>query len=100
MDLTQRGILTLMKSAVMQQPFSLPEGFSLEEAYPVIRKHHIVPMAFDGAVLCGIPRTHPVMGKLFQGYCRSLQISEGQLAMLAKLENAFQQNGIDYLPLK
>ena len=100
MDAIQRGVLTLIKAAVLQQSFPLPEDFSLEQAYPLITRHHITAMAFDGALLCGIPRQDPVMGKLFSAYCRSLQISEGQIRELERVYRLFDQNHIDYMPLK
>lgn len=100
MDAIQRGVLTLIKAAVLQQSFPLPENFSLEQAYPLITRHHITAMAFEGALLCGIPRQEPIMGKLFPAYCRSLQISEGQLRELERVYRLFDQNNIDYMPLK
>lgn len=100
MDAIQRGVLTLIKAAVLQQSFPLPEDFSLEQAYSLITRHHITAMAFEGARLCGIPRKDPTMGKLFAAYCRSLQISEGQLRELERVYAVFEQNHIDYMPLK
>jgi len=100
MDATQKGILTLIKAAVLQKPFPLPEDFSIEEAYNLIVKQHITALAFEGALLCGISRQESAMVKLFQGYCRSLQISEGQLQELKRVFQAFEENGIDYLPMK
>ena len=100
MDAIQRGVLTLIKAAVLQQSFPLPEDFSLEQAYSLITRHHITAMAFEGARLCGIPRQDPTMGKLFAAYCRSLQISEGQLRELERVYAVFEQNHIDYMPLK
>ena len=69
MDITQMGILALIKSAVTQTPQSLPEGFELEAAYPQICRHQIPTLAFEGALLCGISKENPAMRKLFQSYC-------------------------------
>lgn len=100
MDTIQKGIITLIKSSVTQQPLTLPEGFSLEEAYPQIKRHSLITLCYDGAVRCGVPKTEPVMQKLFLGYCKALQISEGQMRQVEKLCKAFDENGIDYMPLK
>ena len=100
MNVTQQGVIALMKSAVTQQPLPLPEGFDLEEACAQIRGHHMVPLIYDGAVRCGIPAGHPVMQHLFRGYCKALQVSEGQMRELGRIFAAFEENGIDYLPLK
>ena len=40
------------------------------------------------------------MMQLFQKYCRHLQISEAQLRQVKRICAAFEENGIDYLPLK
>ena len=100
MNSAEKGFLTLIKSAVVQQAFPLPEDFSLEEAYCLISSHHIWTLAFEGAMLCGISRKDPVMEKLFMRYCKSLQISEGQMYEVGRLFAAFEENAIDYLPFK
>lgn len=100
MDIIQRGIITLIKSALTQQALPLPEGFDIEIAYPEIQKHNITSLAYDGAVRCGISRQAPGMQKLFQGSCRLLMISEGQMEQVRRIFEAFDENGIDYMPLK
>ena len=100
MNTTQQGILALLKSAVTEQPQPLPEGFDIEAACPLIRRHHMVTLAYDGAVRCGISPQHPAMRGLFQGYCRAMLISEGQLREIGRIFAAFEENGIDYMPLK
>lgn len=100
MNVTQQGIVSLMKSAVLQQPQVLPEGFDIQEALPWIQRHHIAALIYDGAVRCGLPRQDPAMTKLFQAYCRSLLISEGQQREVSRIFHAFEENGIDYMPLK
>lgn len=96
----QRGIITLIKSAVTEQPGQLPEGFSLEEAFPIVQKHQIIPLAFDGAECCGVSRKTPTMRRMFQAYCRCSLCSEAQMEMAERIFGAFDQNGIDYMPLK
>ena len=100
METIHSGLIALLKSALTRQPQSLPEGFELEAALPLIRRHHMIPLAFEGALRCGIPRSHPVMQTLFRSYCRAIQVSEGQLGELGRIYDAFRQAEIDYLPLK
>lgn len=100
MTITQRGILALIKSAVTQVPQPLPEEFDLEAAYPLIRRHQIPTLAFEGALLCGIPRESPVMRKLFQSYCKALAITLGQIRETERITAAFADAGIHYMPLK
>ena len=100
MDIIQQGIQLLLKSAITQEPQILPKGFDMEEAYPLIRKHHIVTLCYDGAVRCGISRQHPVMEKLFYEYFKLMQISERQTCQIERIFRAFDEKGIDYMPLK
>ena len=96
MNIIQEGIIALLRSAVTQQPQPLPEGFTLEAAMPRIKAHHVTPMIFEGAGLCGLPQST----ELFQSYCKALQISTAQLRTLERLFAAFDGAGIDYMPLK
>ena len=100
MTTTQQGIITLLKSAVTGQSLPLPEGFDLETAYTPVRRHHMDALLYEGAVRCGIPREEPIMQQLLRSYCRCLIISEGQLSETKRIFDAFDKNGIDYLPLK
>ena len=100
MNVTQQGIIVLLRSAVTGEKFPLPEGFDIEEAYALIKRHHMITLAYDGAVRCGLPKQHPVMRKLFSGYCRAMQISEGQMREVGRVCDAFEEKGIDYMLLK
>ena len=100
MNTIQRGIITLLKSAVTEQSLPLPEDFDLEAAYPVLKRHHMSTLVYDGAVRCGIDRSLPVMQKLFGEYCRAMLISERQMAEVNRVFAAFDEAEIDYMPLK
>lgn len=100
MNELQRGIMILLKSAVTGEPGTLPEGFSLEEAMSTIRKHQLPTLAYEGAVLCGIPDTTPQMMHLLQIYCKRILHSEAQMKTVEQLCAAFEEHGIDYMPLK
>lgn len=100
MNILQSGIIKLLKCAVTEEQGSLPETFNLESAMELIQRHHVKPLAFEGALLCGIPRQNPAMQSLFRAYCRVVQTSERQKQALQKVFAAFRENGIDYMPLK
>lgn len=100
MNQIQRGILTLLTSAVTGEKYTLPEHFSLEEALPCIQKHHMIPLAYAGAVNCGIATSDPLMQKLFHSYLKAMLISERQMKDIQRIYVAFDQNQIDYMPLK
>ena len=98
MDSTQRGIMVLLRSAVTGVAQPLPADFDLEAVRPYVRTHHILPLVYEGARLCGVQS--PLMGQLFSGYCKALQISEGQMQALGEIFAIFEAEGIDYMPLK
>lgn len=100
MNVIQQGITALMASAVLQQPRPLPEGFDLQATLPWVRQHHIAALIYDGAERCGLTRREPAMAKLFQVYCNFLLVNEGQMRQLSRIFHAFEENGIDYMPLK
>lgn len=96
----QRGVLTLLRSAITGERLALPEGFSLEDAAPVIKRHHIASLVYTGAAQCGIPTNTPLMQELFRQYCRIMMQSERQMQAVQRIFEAFDAAKIDYLPLK
>ena len=100
MNITQQGVITLLKSAVRQQALPLPAGFDLEQAYPELKKHHMSSVLLEGAVLCGIPQDTPFMQRLLQSSCKALVVSERQMRLTRRISEAFDANGIDYMLLK
>ena len=100
MDMIRCGVTVLMKSAVTGQRLALPEGFSLQEAMELIAQHQLIPLAYAGAVNCGIDRKDPVMTALLSRCLQYALISEKQLAALRKLYRVLDEHNIDYLPLK
>lgn len=100
MDTIHKGITTLMASAVTGEKRQLPEGFTLESALPIIKKQHLTPLVFQGALNCGIPRQDPIMARMMQRYIAYMLQSEKQMRAAERLFAAFEENGIDYLPLK
>lgn len=100
MDNSLRGLLLLVRSSLMCEPAKLPEGFSMEQICELALKHQIETMAYDGAIYCGISKREEAMKKLFQYYVKALVKSEKQVESLHQLYKAFDEVGIDYLPLK
>ncbi len=100
MNTMQTAVVTLLKSAVTQQSYPLPEDFDLDTAYPQLKRHHMASLLYEGAVLCGVDQQLPVMGKLFESYCKSLLVSQKQMREIDRIFQAFDENGVDYLPMK
>ena len=100
MNTLQIGVTTLIRSALTQRAYPLPEDFKIEDAASVIRRHHIASLCYEGAVLCGIPTDSAFMGNLFKRYCATTVKTMRQERAVAKLFQAFETSGIDYIPLK
>lgn len=97
---TQQGILTLIKSAITGEALPLSPDFSMSEAASLARRHNITALLYEGAVLCGIPANREPMPELFRHCCLGLMGSEKQLSLAGRLLAAFEEAGIDYMPLK
>lgn len=95
----QQGILTLIKSALIDKPLPLPPEFSLEGILPLCREHEITPMVCEGAVNCGL-RSSPSFRPMLQESCQHLLASERQAGLVRSIFRAFNENGIDYMPVK
>lgn len=100
MNVTYQGILVLLRSAITGEKLPVPEGFDLAAAYGDIRRHQLVPLAYEGAVNCGVSPNQTIMAKLQDGYCQCLMRMTGQILAVDRVMNAFEKEGIDYLPLK
>lgn len=100
MNTLQIGVITLIRSALTQQAFPLPEKFHIEDAVSLIHSHQIVSLCYEGAVLCGIPTDTPFMKDLFKTYCSVIVKVTRQDRAVSKLFQAFDAAGIDYIPLK
>lgn len=100
MNNIHKGLILLIRSAITKEKMPLPDDFSLEEAYPLIKAHQIANIVYEGAVYCGIPKNLPIMQKLFRLAYACLLHSTRQLTALSKLYAAFEKEGIDYMPMK
>ena len=100
MNVTQQGIATLLRCAITQESLPLPEGFDLEQSYPLIRRHQMMTLIYAGAANCKVPLSDPAMRKLFQDYGKNMLIDQRQMAEVSRIFAVFDENDIDYMPLK
>ena len=100
MDSQKTGIILLIKSALTGEKYTLPEDFDIEAAARVAKKHQIIALFYYGALNCGISEALPVMQNLFMLTCQLMALSERQNFEINSLFKAFEENKIDYLPLK
>ncbi len=99
-DAVQKGVLGLIYSAVTGEKVTLPENFSLEQAMPQIKRHRLGNLAYYGAVNCGLDANLPQMRELSSITFKSVLVDEWQRRALKQMFDAFEANGIDYMPVK
>lgn len=96
----EKGIIALVKSGLTNEQAALPQDFDIECIYPVAAMHQVRALMFCGAVASGIDSGCPVMKRLFDGLYSELLSSERQREQYTKLTALFEENAIDYMPLK
>ncbi len=96
----EKGVICLVRSGLTNEKAVLPQDFDIECIYPVAKMHQVRTLLFCGAVASGIEREHPVMKKLFAGLYSELISNERQTEKYNKLTALFEENAIDYMPLK
>lgn len=100
MNANYRGIIILVKSALTGRAIQIPKEFEIDEAFETIKAHHIIPLAYEGAVRCGITKDTDAMKAMFQGYCIGMLKSECQISEARRVFAAFDEAGVDYMPVK
>lgn len=100
MDVNQQGIILLLKSAVTGIAVELPKDFSLRENAAFLSKQGLLPLIYQGAVNSGISKDQPEMQKILMHCYQHMLRSERQMRALRQLLDAFEANGIGYMPVK
>ena len=96
----KQGIISIIKSAITGEKLPLPEEFSVKEAITVAKKHQIINLFYYGALNCGISPSDPDMLSVFNIVCANISRNERQTYEYGRISEAFESQGIDYLPLK
>lgn len=96
----QKGLVLLIKSALMGKKEKLPENLDYLEMVSVAQKHNIIPLVYYGGYNCGIVEKQEQLKQLFPSVCKKILYSEKQAFVLKEIEKAFEQAGVDYQSLK
>lgn len=100
MTALQKGIISLIRSALTGDKLALPDDFPLGEALKIAQKHQIINLVYYGAVNCGFSPDDPAMLSVFNRVCSNISRNQRQTYEYKRIAEAFDKNGIDYLPLK
>lgn len=100
MDAFQRDIVTIVYSAVTGTKGNVSEAFDLEKGIILARRHNIVTIFYEGALLCGVSADNPLLVTLKDTLLKNLILDTKQQNMIHTLTEAFEQKNIDYMPMK
>ena len=100
MNITHKCAIALTKSAITGQPETLPEEMDFAAVAYLMERQGLVALCYLGALNCGIDEEDPTMQHLQDMYCISLISSERQMELIQQISQAFEENGIDHMPVK
>ncbi len=100
MDRFQRDFIEIIYAAFEQPRHELSSDFDFEKAIKLAKAHNIAAIVYYGALNYGVSADEPYMQELFELTCKSMMVSQRQMYEIGRLEEAFQQAGIEYMPLK
>lgn len=100
MDGQQIGIIALIKSALTGEKAEFSENFDWDNALNTAKKHQILPMLYYGVQYSGITPPAEIMQFLELATFKNISVSQNQLYALEQIYKAFDENEIDYMPLK
>ncbi len=100
MTATQQSVLCMVKSAITGVCDPLPEDFSLKPVARLMQAQGLGAMCYIGAQHYGISSDDAVFARLQDSYCYCFIRSEQQLQQIDRIFAAFEENKIDYMPVK
>lgn len=100
MNSLEKGVLTIIKSALTGECYELPEDFDISKLVEVARFQQMCPIIYFGALNCKISSDNPIIKKLYEDTFAFSVVSEMQMLALNNICEAFEQNKIDYMLLK
>lgn len=100
MNLLQNGTLQLIAAALTESPREIPDGLDWDAVAKAGKKHQILPMLYYGALQCGVSLPPECKRTLEMATIRQVMVSQNQQYTLERLFAAFDEAGVDYMPLK
>lgn len=98
MDSNQKAVISLIKSALTNQPVAVAETVDWDVIYQYAQSHQIVPLVYYGMVYSKLSfsQKQNFMDQTMQ----CVLIEQQQLNCLSEIEKTFSDNAIHYLPIK
>lgn len=96
----QIAVIALIKAAMSGEKYTLPSDLDWDVVLNTAKKHQIVPLIYYGAQNCGISEELPVMKQLLKLTCYCVMVGTQQTYEHERIFEAFDNEKIDYMPLK
>ena len=93
-------IIALTRSALKGEKYEHDREFPYDFILKVATLHQMYSMLYAGALNLGADKNVPQMKALFDRVCKSIIVSDRQLHQINRILDAFENNGIDHIPLK
>ena len=100
MNNLQKDIIKLVRSALTGEKYELSEEFELQKVFEIAKRHAITTMVYYGAINCGVDTNDALMQQMFFMTCKSIAYNELQMHEIGKIFDVFDNNCIDYMPVK
>ena len=96
----QSGVTSLVKSALTGEKAEVSENFDWANALNTAKKHQIVPLIYYGIMYSEIEAPKDIFAETENITYQCIAVNHNQLYELEKLYRAFEESGIEYMPLK
>ena len=96
----QSGITALVKSALTGEKAEVSENFDWDNALNTAKKHQIVPLIYYGIMYSEIEAPKDIFAETENITYQCIAVNHNRLYELEKLYRAFEESGIEYMPLK
>lgn len=100
MEKFQKEYISLIQAAFSDKTIVISDEFDWGKAVTIAKKHNIASIIFYGALNCNISQDSNHMKELYQLTLQSLMVSLRQTCEIERIEETFENERIDYMPLK
>ncbi|MCQ2440697.1 MAG: nucleotidyltransferase family protein [Clostridia bacterium] len=100
MDVFKKQFLKIIKSAFSEEKYNLRDDFDLKEAVKIADRHNIAPLFYYGIIHADISPDNECVQNLFMTTCKFMASCERQMYEINNVFTAFDNVGIEYMPLK
>jgi hypothetical protein len=96
----QKGFLALIKSALTDSPLEYPVNLDYGEVYRIAEAQQVVPLVYYGAIKDPAFLSHSFAQIFLERTCVYVGHGEDQAETVNRIFQAFDKEGISYMPLK